>query len=51
MLKIAMIFFQVSLFNFIYMSLRAIIFDVDDTLADTEHDGHLKAFNEAFDFY
>ena len=33
------------------MSLKAIIFDVDGTLANTEHDGHLKAFNEAFNFY
>jgi beta-phosphoglucomutase-like phosphatase (HAD superfamily) len=31
--------------------LKAIIFDVDGTLANTEHDGHLKAFNEAFDFF
>lgn len=28
--------------------LRAIIFDVDGTLADTEKDGHLAACNEAF---
>ena len=28
--------------------LRAIIFDVDGTLADTEKDGHLPACNEAF---
>ena len=33
------------------MTLKAIIFDVDGTLANTEHDGHLKAFNEVFDFY
>ena len=33
------------------MALKAIIFDVDGTLANTEHDGHLKAFNEAFDFF
>jgi beta-phosphoglucomutase-like phosphatase (HAD superfamily) len=33
------------------MTLKAIIFDVDGTLANTEHDGHLKAFNEAFDYY
>ncbi|MDA8942200.1 HAD family hydrolase, partial [bacterium] len=32
------------------MTLKAIIFDVDGTLANTEHDYHLKAFNEAFDF-
>lgn len=30
------------------MSLRALIFDVDGTLADTERDGHRVAFNEAF---
>jgi len=30
------------------MPLRAIIFDVDGTLADTERDGHLPACNEAF---
>lgn len=28
--------------------LRALIFDVDGTLAETELDGHLPAFNEAF---
>ncbi len=28
--------------------LRAVIFDVDGTLADTEKDGHLEACNEAF---
>lgn len=28
--------------------LKAIIFDVDGTLADTEGDGHLRAFNQAF---
>ena len=28
--------------------LRALIFDVDGTLADTERDGHRVAFNEAF---
>lgn len=28
--------------------LKAIIFDVDGTLADTERDGHLPAFNQAF---
>ena len=33
------------------MTLKAIIFDVDGTIANTEHDGNLKAFNEAFDFY
>lgn len=30
------------------MSLKALIFDVDGTLANTERDGHLKAFNLAF---
>jgi len=33
------------------MTLKAIIFDVDGTLANTEHDGHLKSFNEAFEYY
>jgi len=33
------------------MTLKAIIFDLNGTLANTEHDGHLKAFNEAFDYY
>jgi phosphoglycolate phosphatase-like HAD superfamily hydrolase len=28
--------------------LRALIFDVDGTLADTERDGHRVAFNRAF---
>src|SRR5262249_51139446 len=28
--------------------LRAVIFDVDGTLADTERDGHRVAFNDAF---
>ena len=31
------------------MALRAIIFDVDGTLANTERDGHRPAFNAAFD--
>ncbi len=30
------------------MPLSALIFDVDGTLADTERDGHLPAFNQAF---
>lgn len=30
------------------MSLKALIFDVDGTLADTERDGHRVAFNTAF---
>ena len=30
------------------MSLKALIFDVDGTLADTEKDGHRLAFNSAF---
>jgi HAD superfamily hydrolase (TIGR01509 family) len=29
--------------------LRAVVFDVDGTLADTERDGHRVAFNEAFE--
>jgi HAD superfamily hydrolase (TIGR01509 family) len=33
------------------MTLQAFIFDVDVSIANTEHDGHLEAFNEAFDFY
>ncbi len=28
---------------------RAVLFDVDGTLAETERDGHLPAFNQAFD--
>jgi len=31
--------------------LRALIFDVDGTLSDTERDGHRVAFNRAFDEY
>ena len=30
------------------MTLKALIFDVDGTLAETEFDGHRVAFNEAF---
>jgi phosphoglycolate phosphatase-like HAD superfamily hydrolase len=30
------------------MTLQALIFDVDGTLADTERDGHRPAFNQAF---
>lgn len=30
------------------MALKALIFDVDGTLADTERDGHRPAFNQAF---
>lgn len=30
------------------MTLKAVIFDVDGTLADTERDGHRSAFNAAF---
>ncbi len=28
--------------------LRALVWDVDGTLAETEHDGHRIAFNQAF---
>jgi phosphoglycolate phosphatase-like HAD superfamily hydrolase len=28
--------------------LRALIFDIDGTMADTERDGHRVAFNRAF---
>jgi HAD superfamily hydrolase (TIGR01509 family) len=31
-----------------HLSLKALIFDVDGTLADTERDGHRIAFNQAF---
>jgi beta-phosphoglucomutase-like phosphatase (HAD superfamily) len=31
-----------------FMTLQALIFDVDGTLADTERDGHRLAFNRAF---
>jgi phosphoglycolate phosphatase-like HAD superfamily hydrolase len=30
------------------MTLKALLFDVDGTLADTERDGHRPAFNQAF---
>ena len=30
------------------MTLQALLFDVDGTLADTERDGHRLAFNRAF---
>ena len=30
------------------VDLAALLFDVDGTLADTERDGHLVAFNRAF---
>ena len=33
------------------MELKALIFDVDGTLANTEYDGHLKAFNETFKLF
>ena len=33
------------------MKLKAFIFDVDGTLANTEHDGHLRSFNETFKFF
>lgn len=32
-------------------TLKALIFDVDGTLADTERDGHRVAFNQAFEEY
>lgn len=32
-------------------AIKALIFDVDGTLADTERDGHRVAFNQAFDEY
>jgi beta-phosphoglucomutase-like phosphatase (HAD superfamily) len=32
-------------------TLKALIFDVDGTLSDTERDGHRVAFNRAFDEY
>ncbi len=32
-----------------YMPLKALLFDVDGTLADTEPHGHLPAYNEAFE--
>jgi beta-phosphoglucomutase-like phosphatase (HAD superfamily) len=35
-------------FGDIFMTLEALIFDVDGTLADTERDGHRLAFNQAF---
>jgi HAD superfamily hydrolase (TIGR01509 family) len=34
--------------GFAKMKLQALIFDVDGTLADTERDGHRRAFNAAF---
>ena len=33
------------------MRLSALIFDVDGTLANTEKDGHLRAFNETFECF
>ena len=33
------------------MKLKALIFDLDGTLANTEHDGHLRAFNETFELF
>ena len=33
------------------MSLKALIFDVDGTLSNTEYDGHLRAFNETFKLF
>ena len=34
-----------------HTQLRALIFDVDGTLSDTERDGHRVAFNQAFEEY
>jgi len=31
------------------MTLKALLWDVDGTLAETERDGHLRAFNQAFE--
>ena len=31
------------------MRLKALLWDVDGTLAETERDGHLVAFNQAFE--
>ena len=33
------------------MALEALIYDLDGTLAKTEHDGHLRAFNETFKLF
>jgi FMN phosphatase YigB (HAD superfamily) len=30
-------------------TLKALLFDVDGTLADTEREGHMAAFNRSFD--
>jgi len=46
-----MIFFKLAYLILFIMTLKAIIFDVDGTLANTERDGYLKAFNEAYDYY
>ena len=51
MLKIAMNFFKLPYLILLTMTPKVIILDVDETLANTQHDGHLKAFNEAFDFF
>ena len=32
-------------------TLKALIFDVDGTLSNTERDGHRVAFNQAFEEY
>ncbi|MEY3572440.1 MAG: hypothetical protein RJA77_355 [Pseudomonadota bacterium] len=37
-----------SLISLLPSGLRAVLFDVDGTLAETEQEGHLPAFNEAF---
>ena len=44
-----MLFYKLFIEKNSTMTINALIFDVDGTLANTEHDGHLRAFNEAFD--
>ena len=46
-----MIFFKLVYLILFVMTLKAIIFDVDGALANTEWDGHLKVYNEAFKNY
>ncbi|MEY2777794.1 MAG: hypothetical protein RLY30_1892 [Pseudomonadota bacterium] len=40
---------ETSLTTLLPAGLRAVLFDVDGTLAETEQEGHLPAFNEAFE--